>query len=158
MSIKKQSLRKMLGVLTHGQIDHVLQSQVIGRLACQAKNKLYIVPVTYAYNGKYLYLHSRYGKKIEMMRKNPNVCFQVDQVDSMVNWRSVIAWGTFEELKTGTDEQKGLKILSDRLGPLVTSSTVLPVRNDSPRVVIKAKKPVTYRIMVREVSGRFEKS
>lgn len=148
----------MIGVLTRDQIDHVLHSQVIGRLACQANNKLYIVPVTYVYNGKFLYLHSRYGKKIEMMRKNPNVCFQVDQIDNMVNWRSVIVWGRFEELKTASAEQKGLKILSDRLTPLRTSSTILPKKNESPKIVEKAAKAVTYRIFITEVSGKFEKS
>jgi uncharacterized protein len=147
----------MLGILTRGQIDHVLQSQVVGRLACYAGGKLYVVPVTYAYEGNYLYLHSRYGKKIEMMRKNPDVCFQVDQIDNMANWRSVIVWGKFEELKTEQAEQKGLKILSARLGPLITSATTQPELQDSPKTVEKAKKPVTYRIAIAENTGMFEK-
>lgn len=33
------------------------------------------------------------------MRANPEVCSQVDEIDDMANWRSVIAWGRYEELK-----------------------------------------------------------
>ena len=38
------------------------------------------------------------GKKIEMMRKNPEVCFQVDAIADLLNWESVICWGKFEEI------------------------------------------------------------
>lgn len=37
-------------------------------------------------------------KKIEMMRKNPKVCFEVDDIKNIFSWKSVIAWGTFEEI------------------------------------------------------------
>jgi uncharacterized protein len=32
-----------------------------------------------------------------MMRRNPEVCFEVDRVEDLVNWDSVIGWGTYEE-------------------------------------------------------------
>ena len=33
-----------------------------------------------------------------MMRANPFVCFEVEDIDDLANWHSVIAWGVFEEL------------------------------------------------------------
>ena len=80
----------MLGALYKPQIDHVLHSQVVGRIGCYADGKLYVVPITYAYDGKYIYAHSKDGMKIKMMRKNPHVCFEVDVMENMANWRSVI--------------------------------------------------------------------
>ena len=32
------------------------------------------------------------------MRANPFVCFEVEDIDDLANWHSVIAWGVFEEL------------------------------------------------------------
>ena len=86
----------MIGILTPEQIVHVLQSQIIGRIGCYADGKVYIVPVSYAYHNHYIYAHSKEGLKTHMMRQNPSVCFEVDQMDNLANWRSVILWGTYE--------------------------------------------------------------
>jgi uncharacterized protein len=148
----------MLGQLFKPQIDNVLHSQVIGRIGCYAENKIYVVPVTYAYDGKYIYAHSKDGMKIKMMRKNPNVCFQVDVMENMANWRSVIVWGTFEELKEPAAQTKGMKILMDRFAPLLASETVKPqVHSMRPEMVEKEVKAIVYRIKVLESTGRFEK-
>jgi hypothetical protein len=39
----------MLGVLDDRAIEHLLQSEVVARIACYADEKLYVVPVTYVY-------------------------------------------------------------------------------------------------------------
>jgi len=83
----------MLGRLTDDQIDHVLNTQFIGRIGCSMKNKMYVVPVTYVFHEGHIYVHSKEGLKIKMMRDNPEVCFQVDKIENMTNWRSVILWG-----------------------------------------------------------------
>jgi uncharacterized protein len=149
----------MLGSLSNTQIDHVLDSQVIGRIGCYADGKVYVVPVTYAYDGKYIYAHSKEGMKIKVMRKNPKVCFEVDAMDNMANWRSVILWGEYEELKDTTSQEKGMKILLDRLKPLVASETVYSSEHHSmrPQMVEKEVKAIVYRIKVLESSGRYEK-
>ncbi|MBY0434422.1 MAG: pyridoxamine 5'-phosphate oxidase family protein [Cyclobacteriaceae bacterium] len=148
----------MLGNLTESQIEHVLHSEVIGRIGCFADGKVYVVPVTYAYDGKYIYLHTREGMKISMMRKNPNVCFEVDVMDNMANWRSVIIWGEYEELKDVHSQEKGMKILMDRLMPLMASETVKSSHHSmAPHIVEKGSKAIVYRIKITERSGRFEK-
>ncbi|MDX1762330.1 MAG: pyridoxamine 5'-phosphate oxidase family protein, partial [Christiangramia sp.] len=93
----------MLGELKNNQIEYLLYCHVVGRIGCYSDNEVYVVPITYAYEDGYIYGHTREGKKIDMMRKNPNVCFEVDVVDNMSNWRSVISWGKFEELKDPKD-------------------------------------------------------
>ena len=88
----------MLGELSKDQIESILSSQALGRLACCVNNQPYIVPVTYAYDGKYIYGQSNEGKKLEMMRQNPKVCFEVDMMVNITNWKSVIVNGHLEEL------------------------------------------------------------
>jgi uncharacterized protein len=149
----------MLGKLTEGQIEHVLQSQMIGRIACYAESKLYIVPITYVYHDKNIYAHSREGRKIDMMRKNRDVCFEVDVIDNMANWRSVVAWGQFEELSKEPEKSKAMKILSDKVMPVLSSETLKQSPDDvhPPEVVEKTPKTIAFRIRIRENTGRFEK-
>lgn len=150
----------MLGMLSKDQILHVLQSQIVGRIGCYADNEMYIVPVTYAYHKDYLYAHSKEGLKVQMMRKNPRVCFQVDCIENMANWRSVILWGEYEELKSEKEQKMGMKIMADRLIPYMTSETVRPSEGFShpPEVIEKGFKAVAYRIKVIRSSGRYEKT
>lgn len=148
----------MLGELTQDQIIHVLQNQVIGRIGCCHNKKVYVVPITYAYNDKYIYAHSKEGLKISMMRSNPEVCFEVDSMENMANWRSVVVWGTFEELKSTEEQKRGMEILVSKVMPFTTSETVRAHdHSQEPAIVIKGKRPIVFRIRLKEMTGRFEK-
>ena len=83
------------------EIEQLLQQQLVGRIGCHVDGLTYVVPVSYAYEGNYIYCHALEGMKINMMRKNPDVCFEVDNTKNLANWQSVIAWGSFEELPSG---------------------------------------------------------
>lgn len=150
----------MLGQLTVEQIEYVLQTQITGRIACCADDDLYVVPVTYVYHKGHIYAHSKEGRKVQMMRKNPKVCFQVDAMENMTNWRSVIVWGEYEELKSEKEQRAGMKIMVDRLMPFLTSETVRPSNASPhpPEVIEKGLKAVVYRIKVTRCTGRFEKT
>lgn len=149
----------MIGSLTKDQIEHVLRNGLIGRIACYADHKIYVVPLTYVFDGKFIYAHSREGMKVQMMRKNPNVCFEVDSIETMTNWRCVVAWGKFEELDNEAERSQALKILNDRLMPYLLSETMRPHGlAHGPERVEKDRKPVVYRINVTEMSGRYEKN
>jgi len=139
----------MLGTMNDNQIVNVLQSQFIGRLACYADKKLYMVPLTYAYHDGYIYCHSKAGSKTDMMDKNPDVCFAVDEIENMRSWRSVILWGKYEKLKGGEEQKKAMQILNDRIAPYSTGETVVPF--------VREHVPNPFRIKVIEKSGRFEK-
>ena len=148
----------MLGELDEMQVDHFLLSQAVGRLACTDGKRPYIVPVTYVYDGKDIIGQAKEGLKLNMMRANPNVCFEVDVMANMANWQSVVLFGTFHELK-GKESEKARDYLFKHVWPLLTSATIHPHEHevsvkpdDSNRV-----KPVMYRIKIKEKSGRFEK-
>lgn len=148
----------MLGELNDNQIDHVLYREVIGRVGCYADHKIYVVPITYAFDGQYIYAHSQEGLKIDMMRKNPNVCFEVDAMENMANWRSVIVWGEYEELKTEEQKRAGMKLLTDRFLPMMISATLKPWHGHPPEIVEKGTHAIVFRINVHEKTGRFEKN
>lgn len=148
----------MLGELTYNQIDQVLLRQTIGRIACSVNDKTYIVPITYAFDGNYIYAHSREGMKIKMMRKNPEVCFAVDEIDNMANWRSVITWGRYEELKAEPQRQKAMNLLLDRIAPLLNGETShTQDHSHPPEIVEKKERAIVFRVKITEKTGRFEK-
>ncbi|HSP53598.1 MAG TPA: pyridoxamine 5'-phosphate oxidase family protein [Cryobacterium sp.] len=123
----------MLGELNDEDIDSVLHEAVIGRIGCHVAGQTYIVPVSYAYDGEHVYGHSGTGRKVVMMRENPSVCFEVEQVDDLGNWKTVIAWGAFEEL-TGTDAAAGRLILLARFAPLLGSAGAASSATAVPRL------------------------
>ncbi len=148
----------MLGELTKDQIEDILKSNVIGRLGCCSQQKMYVVPVTYCYDGEFVFGHTVEGMKVKMLRENPSCCLEVDIMKNMTNWKSVIAWGIFEELKDKEAEQAMEKLIA-RLAPLIPSETSHPQRmgpSSGTRTSTFAKNPVIYRIRLTEKSGRFE--
>jgi len=148
----------MLGELNDSEVESVLHNQVIGRIGCSNQDNMFVVPITYAYDGTYIYCHSKEGMKIEMMRNNRSVCFEVDQITDMTNWKSVILWGTYEELKDDEARKIGIQIFADRMKPLVASETIGPMmRQPEPHPSGALSKPVFFRIKVTKKTGRFER-
>jgi nitroimidazol reductase NimA-like FMN-containing flavoprotein (pyridoxamine 5'-phosphate oxidase superfamily) len=149
----------MLGISDMQQIELLLHSEIIGRIGCHDLNSTYIVPISYAYDGKYIYCHTHEGKKVDMMRRNPRVCFEVDHLENMANWQSVIAWGTFEELKDAAGRSKALQHLHERIYPMVSSETVrLSPEWPFPPGELNRIKGISFRILLEEKTGRYEKT
>ena len=101
MTIGKLRLSDSLAILHEGRL---------GRLGCIADEGPYVVPVNYYFDGKDIYVHSLKGKKIDALRANPRACLQVDEIRDSYHWRSVIAFGTYEEV---TDEKTRERVLAD---------------------------------------------
>jgi uncharacterized protein len=149
----------MLGTLNEDQIDHLLRHEVVGRIGCHLDGRTYVVPVTYAYDGGAVYGHSGEGLKIQMMRANPRVCFEVDHRENLANWQSVVAQGTFEEL-TGAAAAFAMQLLATRMAPLITSETMTPSHGlgEHPGGEPGGRRPPhVFRILLHESTGRFEK-
>jgi hypothetical protein len=148
----------MIGSLKSIEIEEMLRRQLIGRIGCHADGITYIVPVSYAYDGQYLYVHTQEGMKVSIMRKNPRICFETDNMDNMANWKSVIAWGIFEELTDNEDREHALNRLLKRKLPVVSSETthISPYWPFAPENLNEIK-GVVFRIKLEEKSGRFEK-
>jgi len=140
----------MLGKLRPSEITSTLRKNTIGRIGVSAEGRTYVVPITYVYDGDSVYGHSMLGQKIRMMRRNPAVCFEIDEITDMANWRSVIAQGTYEEL-SGDVAVAAAKLIRARLAPLTKSETAGPSGR-------RGRAHVSYRIRLRERSGRYERT
>lgn len=102
----------------HGEIESLksqeniklLERNKFAHLACHNSQEVYLVPISYVFSDGYIYSHSKPGHKIDLMRKNPEVCFQVEEVQDFFHWKSVVLWGKFEELY-GDDATRAMRHL-----------------------------------------------
>ena len=149
----------MLGKLTTSEIDELLYSANLGRIGCSFNGKTYVVPVNYVYDGRSIIAHSVEGMKINMMRRNNHVCFEVDEVQNNKNWKSVIAWGTYQEITGERERYHAMKLFVDRMFKLKISTTAHPPELSAERLRSsnQSVKPVIYRILLSEKTGRYEK-
>ena len=149
----------MIGKLTGEQIEELLKENVLGHIGCTDGKKTYVVPVNYAYDGKFIIANSLIGMKIEMMRKNPQVCFEVDEMKSFTNWKSVIVWGEYQELTDERDRYYAMKHFVDRMIHLKISKSAIPAETSEKMEhphSLGNMKPIIYRIVITEKTGRFE--
>jgi nitroimidazol reductase NimA-like FMN-containing flavoprotein (pyridoxamine 5'-phosphate oxidase superfamily) len=97
------------------EIERFLAAQVVGRIGVHAGGVTYVVPVIYAFADGALHVFTVEGQKVQMMREQPQVCFEVDEydVDGRGSWRSVIVQGRYEELE-GAEAERVLALLTAR--------------------------------------------
>ena len=145
----------MLGDLNNDRIESILASQVLGRLGCTDGKQAYVFPLTYAYDGEYIYGQTNEGTKLKILRQNQNVCFEVDVVTDLRNWESVIV---YEELSDNT-ASSARDMLLNQVFPLMTTSTIHVHEHEANTIIEESNrvKDVMYRIKIQRTTGRFEK-
>lgn len=148
----------MLGHLTDEQIITVLKQNALGRIGCSDGQTTYVVPIHYYCDGKAIIMHSQMGKKIEMMRKNPHVCFEVDELQSFTNWKSVLVWGQYEEIVNEEEQRNITEWFARSMLRIKPSETALLPELYDVRLHPRSEpaKTVIYRIVIEHMSGRYE--
>ncbi len=147
----------MFGTLSLHETEEILRQQLVGRIGCHADDITYIIPISYVYDDNNIYCHTHEGMKIDLMRKNPKVCFQVDNMQNMANWQSVIAWGEFEELTSPEPRKAALEKLVQRVLPFISSETThLSPYWPFPPDDVSSIKGIVFRIRLDKKTGRFE--
>jgi len=128
------------------EIETILSQATVCRIGFHDQQTPYIVPMNFGYSDNCLYLHSApQGKKIEVLKRNPRVCFEVEAEVEIINtgipcqwstdYASVIGYGTASFITDVTQKQKALQILIDHYSP--GSSYVFPEKKLNEVIVIK---------------------
>ena len=136
----------------------LLDSNYIGRLAYISGKTPYVAPVTYFYEieAKCILGYSAKGHKIAAMKKNSDVALQVDDIQSIQKWRSVLVHGRFEELE-GSTAKKYVHKFSEGV-----QNTILKANGAKPKFIQdftsrlqKGTIPIVYRIHILDITGKF---
>ena len=122
----------------------LLKNRKLGRIGCDVEGIPYVVPVNYVFDGETVFVHSLPGRKITALRKNPNVCLQVDDIADNYHWRSVIVFGQFLEVNDEAERDEILAMMFRELPHLT------PVES---RTIKGQHDPIVFRITVDRISG-----
>jgi nitroimidazol reductase NimA-like FMN-containing flavoprotein (pyridoxamine 5'-phosphate oxidase superfamily) len=109
-------------ITDRSQLEAIIAASQVCRLAMSDGGQPYIVPLCFGYRENRLYFHSAAeGRKIDILRRNPQVCFEFDldartvPSDSACGWtmhyHSVIGFGTAEILDGPEDKRLALEII-----------------------------------------------
>jgi len=108
-------------------LEEILSGAIICRVAMLDGNRPYIIPFNYGFSDGCLFIHSApEGKKIDLLKQNPEVCFEVEDEmeitkgDQACDWstryRSVVGYGNMEVLSDGQSKQQGLEVIMAQHG------------------------------------------
>ncbi len=137
----------MIKQMGEREARELLQKEVLGRLGCNIDGAPYVLPINYIYEDGLVLVHSLPGLKIDAMRENPRVCLQVDEIKDAYHWRSVIAWGEFEEITDEQQKERALVEMFKRLPHLT------PVESRMSKTPVPS---IVFRIRVDKMTGVFE--
>ena len=126
----------MARMLSEAEARNLIAAGKIGRLGCVDNGEPYVVPINYVFEGVSIYSHSLPGRKIEILRTHPRDCIQVDEIENDFEWRSVIAFGTFEEIRVPSDRRSILGKLLTRFPKLTPVEAVMAQDAGAPDSVV----------------------
>lgn len=126
----------------------LLDRHQVGRLAFTQRERLDIEPIHYVHLDGWLYGRTQPGTKLEVLLHNRWVAFEVDEVDALFAWRSVVVKGGLYLLRpAGSDVEQaryaqGVAAVRRLVPEAFTPADPIPER------------AVLFRIHVDELSGR----
>jgi nitroimidazol reductase NimA-like FMN-containing flavoprotein (pyridoxamine 5'-phosphate oxidase superfamily) len=121
-------MRKKKQEITDNKIiNEILTESKICRVAMLDNDTPYVLPFNYGYKDNCIYIHSApEGKKIELLRKNNKVCFEIEQIAEIVKhekpckwattYRSIIGYGEVDIITDYEQKKKGLDIIMSQYG------------------------------------------
>ena len=103
-------------------IEEIIMSAKVCHLALSLDDIPYVVPLSFGYKDRVLYLHSaKEGKKIDILNKNNKVCFEftinseIIESDKGCKWsakfKSVIGFGKAHFIEKAEEKQKAFGII-----------------------------------------------
>lgn len=147
--------RKDREITDRAEIEAIIAKAQVCRLAMTDEGRPYIVPLCFGYENNALYFHSALkGKKLDILKKNGQVCFEFD-VDCEVRtdpdacswgmrYRSVIGYGQASFVESPASKRQALDIIMRQYGSNL---------NDYPDTQVN--NIVVIRVDIDSLTGKF---
>ena len=135
--------------LDRAEIDAILARNHVGRLAYTWQNHVDIEPIHYVYADGWIYGRTSHGTKLEATGYawSP-VAFEVDEIEELFRWRSVVVHGGFYTIPQEGAEweqaewRRGVELLRTLIPETFTAGDPVAFRT------------VLFRIAVQDATGR----
>ena len=103
-------------------IDEIMEKATVCHIAMCDGDEPYVVPMSFGYADRTVYLHcAREGRKIDVLQRNPRVCFAAHIDESLIRggrpcswslgYRSVVGIGTGVIVTDPSEKGKGLDLI-----------------------------------------------
>ena len=120
--------RKDKEITDRMEIESILSQARICRIGFSQNTKPYIVPMNFGYKDGYLFFHcAQEGMKIDIIKQNNNVCFEVDinheitdtgiPCDWSTRYSSVIGFGKALLVKDPIEKKLALNVIVNHYSP-----------------------------------------
>jgi len=145
-------IRARFRELAEPECRALLSRHHVGRMAYTFRDRVDIAPIHYYFDDGWLYGRTALGRKLEIVKHNRWVAFQVDEVDGPFDWRSVVVKGGLYLLRPDGSEEEvllhahALKLMRAVTPEALTAEDPAPGREN------------LFRIHLDEVSGRSSSS
>jgi nitroimidazol reductase NimA-like FMN-containing flavoprotein (pyridoxamine 5'-phosphate oxidase superfamily) len=109
----------------------LLEQRHFGRLAYTFRDRVDIEPIGYVYADGWLYARTSPGAKLSTVQHHPWVAFEVDEIEGMYDWRSVVVHGTIYFLDEANDPDgyaAAVEVLRSRDAAAFTDDDAAPFR------------------------------
>jgi uncharacterized protein len=147
--------RKDKEITDKSVIHTILEDAMVCRLGLASRNQPYIVPMNFVFESDHLFLHSGLsGKKIDVMRENSSVCFEIESQVSLnktdnacstgMNYYSIIGYGDVSFIEDKVEKKRVLNLIAFKYSG--SSDAQFP-----DEVV---EKTLIIRIDIKEMSGK----
>ncbi|MEA3238421.1 MAG: pyridoxamine 5'-phosphate oxidase family protein [Candidatus Bipolaricaulota bacterium] len=109
-------------IVDRSQIEAIIKRALVCRVALCDEGLPYVIPVNFGYDNGCLYIHGTHeGKKLDILKRNSKVAFEVDIDHALVagktpcsytfNYRSVVGSGTAVILHNLSEKRKGMNAI-----------------------------------------------
>lgn len=134
--------------LSREEIEQVLASHNVGRIAFSLHDRVDIEPISYVFDSGWIYGRTSHGTKLSTIAHHRWVAFEVDEVKGPFEWQSVVVKGAFYLVGADTSMHqdpaftRGVDLLRALIPETLTAHDPTPFRNS------------VFRIHLDEVTGR----
>ncbi|MGG6270347.1 pyridoxamine 5'-phosphate oxidase family protein [Leptolyngbya sp. AN03gr2] len=131
------------------EIHNLLHRKEYGHLGCSLNGHPYVMPMHYYFEDSDFYLFTTEGMKTQYIEQNPEVCLQIEDIQSFAHWQSVIVMGRAERLTEQQEFDRAMELIkahNSELSPAVSRTWVDAWGRGNVIAV--------YRIHASEMTGR----
>jgi uncharacterized protein len=106
-------------ITDYQEIAAIMEKAAVCRIALVDGDQPYVIPVNFVVKDNYLYFHSsRQGRKIDILRKNNRVCFEIDLDFATVRGDTPCSWGARYLSVIGSGRAAFLNTTEDKIQAL----------------------------------------
>ena len=134
--MRSESAQPVTRDLSDVEIEALLKRNHVGRIAFSFHDQVDVRPVHYVFDNGWLFGRTSLGNKLDTLRHNQWVAFEVDEVEGPFEWRSVIVRGAFYRFDPDGNEfearlyTRGLELIRKIVPETLSEGDPTPLRNE----------------------------